>query len=363
MPCYHPMVAIDTGQRTVDGKPAYLIKPMPYNLRPGDHTRVRFGPCDDLVPCSGETGFPFVTIPCGKCIGCRMEYSRQWANRCMLELQYHKSAYFVTLTYNDYFVPISYYPDKETGEALPSFTLRKRDFQLFMKRLRFKFSDQKIRFFACGEYGPSTFRPHYHAIIFGLELPDLVPLPNQIRGNQYYSSRSLEEVWSSDVETPSLIPGDLPSRSGRCQIGHVTITNVTWETCAYTARYITKKLNGPEAQFYTDFSLAPPFVLMSRRPGIARQWYEDHPGCMETDYINIKTAEGGRKFRPPHYYDKIYDGEFPEESARNKEIRQRLCTESIKAKLERSDLSYLDYMALEERNFKSRIKSLKREDI
>lgn len=362
MPCYHPMIAIDTGQRTVDGKPVYDIKPMPLDLRPGEHVHVRYEH-GFVYPCGSDRGFPFVTIPCGKCIGCRMEYSRQWANRCMLELQYHKSAYFVTLTYDEYFVPVSYYADKKTGEALPSFTLRKRDLQLFMKRLRFRFSDQKIRFFACGEYGPSTFRPHYHLILFGLELPDLVPFPQQIRGNQYYSSRILEDIWSQDVETPSLIPGASPIRSGRSKIGHVSITNVTWETCAYTARYITKKLNGPEAQFYTDFSLQPPFVLMSRRPGIARQWYDEHPGCMEIDYINIKTAEGGKKFRPPRYYDKLYDGDFPEESARNKEIRQRLCTESIKAKLQRSDLSYLEYMALEERNFKSRIKSLKREDI
>lgn len=377
MPCYHPMIAIDIGARTEDGKINYLVRPCPDGLRPGDHTHVRFEDfflyrdfmkCRRIVPST--SGYPFITIPCGKCVGCRMEYSRQWANRCMLELQYHESAYFVTLTYNDYFAPVSYYPDPETGEAQPVFTLRLRDLQLFMKRLRFKFSDQKIRYFACGEYGPTTFRPHYHLILFGLKLPDLRPVQDQSgnilrpkRGYQYYESRMLEDVWSYAVETAPLIPGLPSSPSGKMKIGNVTITDVTWETCAYTARYIMKKLKGPEAKFYSDFSLDPPFVVMSRSPGIARRWYDEHPGCMETDYINIKTADGGKKFHPPHYFDKIYDCECPVESARAKEIRQRLCTESIKAKLERSTMSYLEYMELEERNFKSRIKSLKREDV
>lgn len=361
MPCYHPMIAIDVGQRTPEGKILYQIVSMPPGLKPGIHSRVR-SILHDWVPCDDDHGFPFVTIPCGKCVGCRMEYSRQWANRCMLELQYHESAYFVTLTYSDYFVPISHYPDPETGEAMDSMTLRSRDLQLFMKRLRFRFSDQKIRFFACGEYGPTSWRPHYHLILFGLRLDDLVPV-TQIRGHQYYSSQSLQEVWSCATETPSLFPGAPSAPGSKVPIGHISATDVTWETCAYTARYIMKKLSGPEGEFYDKFHLERPFVRMSLRPGLAHQWYDDHPGCCEKDYINISTPTGGKKFRPPNYYHKMFDIEQPEESARLKEIRQRMCTESIKAKLERTDLSYLEYMALEERNFKSRIKSLKREDV
>lgn len=82
-----------------------------------------------------------IKIPCGKCVGCRLEYSRQWANRCMLELQYHDSAYFCTFTYDDDHVPRTYYPDPETGEAFPAMTLQKRDFQLLMKRIRKHFPD------------------------------------------------------------------------------------------------------------------------------------------------------------------------------------------------------------------------------
>ena len=74
--------------------------------------------------------------------------------------------WFCTFTYDDDHVPRSYYPDPETGEAIPSLTLCKRDFQLLMKRIRRRFPDDHIRFFACGEYGSQTFRPHYHAIVF-----------------------------------------------------------------------------------------------------------------------------------------------------------------------------------------------------
>lgn len=361
MPCYHPLLAVDVGQVTPEGKPLYKIVRFPESLRPGVDAHVSWQH-DGWYPCDESKGHSYQVIPCGKCIGCRLEYSRQWANRCMLELQYHKSAYFVTLTYNDYGVPISYYPDPETGEAFPSLTLRKRDLQLFMKRLRKRFSDQHIRFFACGEYGPQTNRPHYHLILFGLELPDL-RYKGDIRGNRYYESFVLQTIWSSVVEVPSLFEGERPAYSGKVSLGHVAISEVTWETCAYTARYITKKLSGPEAEFYSDFNLVPPFVQMSRRPGIARQWYDEHPDCYEYDYINIKTADGGKKFRPPHYYDKLYDIECPEESAKVKEIRQRMALESVKRKLERTDLSYIEYMQVEENNFKSRIKSLKRSDI
>lgn len=130
----------------------------------------------------------------------------------MLELQYHDSSYFVTLTYDDLHVPKSYYPDPETGEAHTSFTLCKRDFQLWMKRLRKKFSDDKIRFFACGEYGGQTKRPHYHVIVFGLHLNDLVKYKTVQEGDSYYTyynSDSLQDIKNVDALpiTPELLKG------------------------------------------------------------------------------------------------------------------------------------------------------------
>lgn len=297
----------------------------------------------------------FVEIPCGKCIGCRIEYSRQWANRMMLELEYHDSAYFVTLTYNQGHVPSALFADEHTGEAHESLTLCKRDVQLFFKRLRKAFPDDKIRFYLAGEYGSNTFRPHYHAIIFGLHLDDLEVFSKSKQGFSYYSSQKLQRCWS-------LVPKGETYSADVHNIGFCLVSQVTWETCAYVSRYVTKKLTGPEASYYDYFNLTPPFTLMSRKPGIGRQWYDDHPNCFDFEYINLHTDNGGRKFRPPKYYQKLYEVDEPELSGKLKETRRLMAEAQKQLKLSKTDLSYLDMLAVEERQFHDRTKILMRRD-
>lgn len=369
MACYHPLRAFEVGttpagkrQMKITGYDVAAV----YQFDAGSPWYC-LGP-DPVagVPLRPAGAFRFITrsleIGCGQCVGCRLERSRQWANRCMLELEYHDSAYFVTLTYNEDYVPVSYYDDPETGEAFPSYTLRKKDFQDFMKRLRWSFPDDKIRFFACGEYGPETMRPHYHAILFGLHLDDLKPWSRSPQGFQYYLSPSLQRVWSKRLvpkHQSSVTPMSLPGFD-YAPLGHILVSPVTWETCAYTARYVMKKLNGPEAKFYSDFSLEPPFSLMSRKPGIARQWYEDHPDCYDFEYINVSTPTGGRKFRPPRYFDKLYDIDEPEKMAAIKLTRQKMAEASKKAKLSSTSLSYLQLLEVAENTKLGSIKKLER---
>ena len=183
MPCYHPnfMIPVE-GQTTALGRQAYrMVKLMDIDKYPKDK---------------------LVQVPCGKCIGCRLEYSRQWANRCLLELQYHDSAFFCTFTYDDIHVPLGLSVDRQTGEAVECMTLRKRDFQLLMKRIRKRFSNDSIRFFAAGEYGSDTFRPHYHAILFGLHLGDLEVYKRTYGGNVLYNSPSLARCWCDSNGLP-----------------------------------------------------------------------------------------------------------------------------------------------------------------
>lgn len=347
MSCYHPLKGFPVGT-TATGKTQYKITS--YAV---DHVELCNGvwePTNLQMRSSRASRVvrDFIEIPCGQCTGCRLEYSRQWANRCMLELQYHDSAYFVTLTYDDAHVPKSYYGDPETGEAMTSLTLRKRDFQLFMKRLRKACSDDNIRFFASCEYGGQTFRPHYHAIIFGLHLDDLTPWSRSSQGFTYYNSKKVQDAWSLR-ENGQLVP-----------IGYAVVAEVTWETCAYTARYVMKKLKGAEAQFYDDHNLEPESTLMSRRPGIAHQYFVDHPDIYKCEFINISTEKGGRRFRPPRYYDKLFDLESPDEMAEIKAIRKRTAEDAKKIKLQKTNLSYLEMLAVEERSLEARIKSLKR---
>ena len=177
-------------------------------------------------------------VPCGKCLSCRCDYSREWSNRMILELRNHDKAIFLTLTYNNEHLPFS-------DKGFPS--LNKRDVQLFLKRLRKHFCDRKIRYYLAGEYGSRTQRPHYHAIIYGIGISDFTDLnyrgTNEI-GCPFYSSPCLEKIWSN---------------------GFVLFSDVTWRTCNYVARYVLKK----QVQIdEVDGVALKPFNLSSRNPGI-----------------------------------------------------------------------------------------------
>lgn len=327
MPCYHPLRAIIVPDaKTINGKKQIKI----------------VNPLFDMSKIPEEYQ---VQLPCGQCVGCRMQKSREWANRCMMELQYHESSYFVTLTYDNDHVPRSYVTDDDTGEAIEHLTLCKRDFQLFMKRLRKRFFEQRIRFYMAGEYGTETFRPHYHAILFGLALDDLVIYKKSPLGFSYYNSESLASCWCDSAGAP---------------IGHVVIADVTWESCAYTARYIMKKQTGENAHIYSDLNIEPEFTLMSRKPGIARDFYDNHPNIYDTDYIHLSTEKKGLKFRPPRYFDKLYELDNPDALEAVKDARKKIAVAQEKQKLERTTVFAEELKAIEERAFENRIKSLRR---
>lgn len=215
-----------------------------------------------------------MSVPCGQCIGCRLERSRQWAIRCVHEASLHQDNCFVTLTYATEFLPAN-------G------SLDKRDFVLFMKRLRKRFGEG-IRFFHCGEYGEKFCRPHHHVCLFNFDFPDK-QLLSQNLGNPIYVSKALSELWP---------------------YGYSSIGSVTFESAAYVARYIMKKINGDMASEHYD-GRQPEYITMSRRPGIAAGWFEQFSSdCYPKDFITIK---GGIKCRPPKYYDRLYRENHGEE--------------------------------------------------
>lgn len=160
-------------------------------------------------------------VPCGQCIGCRLERSRQWAVRIMHECSLYESNLFLTLTYSDEHLP-------HRG------VLVKRHFQLFMKRLRKHFANRLIRFYHCGEYGSLTQRPHYHAILFNVDFPDRVLHSKNGRGESLYESATLAKLWP---------------------YGQATYGEVTFESAAYCARYCVKKVTGQLARFFMPASI------------------------------------------------------------------------------------------------------------
>ena len=240
-------------------------------------------PLDKSVDDLKSLGYIPLAIPCRKCLGCRSDYAKQWSLRCALE-DYESvgDSYFVTLTYSESNLPlcISDSVSADDSDQLDSYlpTLQKRDLQLFFKRLRK--SGRSFRYFACGEYGSRTSRPHYHSILFNLGLLDLKLYSNK-NGFQYYTCAELDKVW---------------------QMGNVIVTRYEYGTGAYVAKYVQK-------QFMCDWSdddpRQRPFLLMSRNPGIGRTYLDSHPDSVLHDSVTFLKGDSVCYSRPPKYSDYI----------------------------------------------------------
>ncbi len=244
----------------------------------------------------------WVLTPCGQCLACRIQYAANWAARCELETNYHKQSIFLTLTYDEEHVPVL---NKETGEiyrgvrnpaeyvagvTLERMTVYKPDIQKFIKRLR-KAAEKEgladhIMYYLSGEYGDKTGRPHYHLIVYGLEVPDAEHIGSR-RGYDRFTSEWLKEVWG---------------------MGLIEIGSVTYESCQYVARYVIKKRKGKDAKEYKDAGIMPEFVQMSLKPAIGQRYWEEHKDeIYSLDQINLAS---GRTVKPPRYFDKLEDREM-----------------------------------------------------
>lgn len=244
MPCYHPV----TGYYGKSVNPKTGRRPLVFNISQA---------------FSGVK----IDLPCGKCIGCRLERSRQWAVRIMHEKRIHEESAFLTLTYNDQNLP-------HGG------TLVLRDLQLFMKRLRKK-RETGLRFYACGEYGETSCRPHYHVLLLNTSFTDMRHYKKS--GNfDLYVSAELSSLWTA---------------------GEHWIGNVTFESAAYVARYVTKKITGPMAEGHYQ-GRAPEFVCMSRRPGIGYGWFQQF---QQEAYRSDSVIMNGKECKIPRYYDTKFE--------------------------------------------------------
>lgn len=214
--------------------------------------------------------YEIIKLPCGKCIGCRVTKSREWANRIMCEASMSDKNWFVTLTYEDSKVPLL-----ENGLQ----TLVKRDVQLFFKKVRKNVGS--FRYYLSGEYGETTLRPHYHACIFDFPLCDLVLYKRSATG-LLYNSPVLSKCWG---------------------LGHVVIADLSWESAAYVARYTLKKVSGVSADNHYAGRL-PEFAVMSRRPGIGSFYYDRYGADV---FPSDELVINGSVYKPPRYFfDKFY---------------------------------------------------------
>lgn len=231
----------------------------------------------------------FQAIPCGSCLSCRITRAAEMADRCMLERKYHENACFVTLTYDDEHIISTNYSVPDTGELGYSETLFKKHYIDFFKRLRKRYPNSNIRYVLCGEYGETTQRPHYHAIIFGYWPNDAVFYSVNKRGQRLYVSEELNKIW----------------KNGYCVLG-----DCDRDSCNYVSRYVTKKLYGDFGkEEYEMKGRIPPFIVSSKRPAIGKVWFDDNKDwCMEST-ISYSTPDGGHTFKAPRYFKKLYDKE------------------------------------------------------
>lgn len=232
----------------------------------------------------------YISVPCGKCVGCRLDRARNWTIRIMHEAQMHKENCFLTLTIKD--------SDLNYGGTQA--TLYKPQLQKFWKRLRKEIYPREVRYFACGEYGELGSRPHYHACLFGYDFPDKALLFAK-DGNNLYRSDLLDSIWTH----------------GNCSIGALTLGSA-----AYVARYILDKRLGNEASDYGVRGIEPEYVVMSRRPGIGFRWFEKYAGDVYP--ADRCVLEDGRKTRPPRYYDELRKLDHPQEIQKIKIARMDL---------------------------------------
>lgn len=305
MACYHPLTAYLSGHQT--------------NNKTGkSYRRVSFKETDEHDRQ--------VSLPCGQCIGCRLERSRQWAMRCMHEAQLHENNCFITLTYND-----ENYPTNGS--------LTKDHFQKFLKRFRRAIAPAKIRYYMAGEYGTNFGRPHFHACIFGYDFHDKKLHQRTTSGSLIYRSQELEKLWT---------------------YGYSSVGDVTFESAAYVARYIMQKQTGrdvdPNHYTYCDIQtgelikILPEYNNMSLKPGIGADWYKKYKNDVYPhDYVELR----GQKIKPPKFYDKLYSKENPYE------YDQLLHNREKQAKLRPEEHSY-ERLLVKETVTKAKLQKLKR---
>lgn len=202
----------------------------------------------------------FVDVPCGRCNFCLQNRRKEWSFRLQKELRQHTSAFFLTLTYDNQNVPFMETNSSLFSVSVPVPVLRKQDFQKFMKRLRkqhSRYSKLALKYYAVGEYGTKTARPHYHALVFGLE-PKV--------------AQKIDTIWG---------------------LGHVKVGTVTHDSIDYVTKYVINKYD------FEDYPV-PPFSCISKGIGL------EHYNSNQKLYQNADTVVGGRGYKQvvPRYYKK-----------------------------------------------------------
>jgi hypothetical protein len=328
MACYHPIQA----------------------YQPPNGERLTFVKNDPRYPYTKS-----IKVACGKCIGCRLNKSGDWATRVAAEAQLYENNSFLTLTYNDEKLP-------ENGQLVL------RDMQLFFKRLRKKYKGHEpvlganpkqpyqIRYLAAAEYSEEKLRPHYHVCLLNFDFADKKLAKKNKHGQPLYTSKSLDKIWGH---------------------GHCWIGDLTYDSAAYVARYVMKKITGDIAdEHYTDtnqetgeiFRRKTEFNLMSRKPGIGFPFMLKYQSDIYTppvkgqskhhDFFRVDKMNGTVVRKPSRFFDNKLEEINPDLYKQIKDYRE---AEMLKAQAANPDEFKQDRLDVKEKVLKAKIKDFKRD--
>lgn len=235
----------------------------------------------------------YIEIPCGKCEGCKAANAQEWTLRLYLESLYYEKKTMLTLTYDNEHVPIN----KNTGIL----TLNPEDVENFMKRLRVDYErwygQKDIQAYIVGEYGSTTERPHYHLILLNFEAKKTEKFFINEFGDQVYKCDEIaKKIWKN---------------------GNVTTCEVNYNTIQYTAGYVMKKLKGPEAEYYVQCGMVPPFARQPKKEPLGKRYFIEHMDeIIENRCVRIKKKsidsrgilhEEIQEYPPPRYFWKLVE--------------------------------------------------------
>lgn len=270
------------------------------------------------------------SVPCRKCIGCRLDNAREWAIRCTFESQMYKDNWFVTLTYSPDNLPIN-----EIG--IP--TCKRKELNKFINSVRKHFERQGhfgIKYLAASEYGTKSKRPHYHILFFNLPLNDceMTGAYNNL-GQPYFVSKLLDKIWNK---------------------GMIMIGQVSYESAGYVARYNLKKQSKID---YEKYKLEPEKVVMSK--GIGKEYfYRNYEKIYKYDCVYVMTDKGMKRLKPPRYFDRLYDELKPDKLQEIIARRNELAKKRLGDEIMYGSCDYVSNLGLKQSLLDKKIKSLKK---
>lgn len=286
-------------------------------------------------------------IPCGKCLGCFLEKARDKAVQLSLEKmnpEYKSNeCWFITLTYEDEYLPIHTYENEETGEQYSGASTELRDLQNWIKKIRDNHPDKNIRYMAAREYGSTTLRPHYHIIIFGLPLDEelFVKVGNNTNGDPLWTTPQLDHIESKDCWSVRRPLGDRSAKMYRA--GNVIVGEVTFQSISYVAKYTLKKANKDynSEWWYKAQGLDEEAISQSQDLG---KWYYDlHKHEIYNRDLVPVLGKNGKFSRPPRSFDRLYKKEFPE---LYEEVVQRRKEKMLTNMLQEENQTDMDYLSI-----------------